>query len=92
MVGDPDQAIYDFRGATPSIMTSRVFNDFFGCSTELNLSNNYRSLPAVLKAAEAVLSHGGTPRGHKPLVAMRAGGSGHVEHVSSSISAFKPRQ
>ena len=40
----------------------------------------YRSVPSILGAAEGVLSLGGLPRLHQPLVAMKAKG-GHVEHV-----------
>ena len=48
-IGDPDQAIYAFRGADPSRF-ARFAQDFPGAA-QLTLSRNYRSTPAILNAA-----------------------------------------
>ncbi len=53
-IGDPDQAIYGFRGAN-----LRHFLDFARrpATANLSLSRNYRSAPAILAAATAVIGH-----------------------------------
>jgi DNA helicase-2/ATP-dependent DNA helicase PcrA len=48
-IGDPDQAIYGFRGADVSIF-SRFTTDFPAAST-VELTRNYRSDPAIVTAA-----------------------------------------
>ncbi|MEJ2034186.1 MAG: UvrD-helicase domain-containing protein, partial [Deltaproteobacteria bacterium] len=59
-IGDPDQAIYGFRDSD-----LRFFFDFAGrpATEALVLSRNYRSAPAILSAASAVIQcnslHGG---------------------------------
>ncbi|GAX75618.1 hypothetical protein CEUSTIGMA_g3062.t1 [Chlamydomonas eustigma] len=79
VVGDPDQAIYEWRGANPENMENQFELDFKGCET-MFLNCNYRSFAPILGAAEGVLSHGGMPKLHQPLMAVREG-LGHVEHV-----------
>ncbi len=53
-IGDPDQAIYGFRGADLN-----CFFDFAkqGDVTVLSLERNYRSTPAILNAATGVIGH-----------------------------------
>lgn len=59
IIGDPDQAIYGFRGAdSESFVKFREEQE-----TEIiELKTNYRSTPEILTASEAVL-HKGQPRG-----------------------------
>ena len=58
IIGDPDQAIYGFRGAD-----SQSFDRF--CREEetqvIRLGKNYRSAPEILAASREVLKSGGEP-------------------------------
>ncbi len=54
VIGDPNQAIYGFRGASPRYFL-RFREDYPG-AREIHLTRNYRSVPGVLRAAQAVLS------------------------------------
>lgn len=51
VVGDPDQAIYEWRGASP-----RTFVDF-KAQTDIILDRNYRSTPDILNVANAIIAH-----------------------------------
>ncbi|MGH3197751.1 MAG: UvrD-helicase domain-containing protein, partial [Streptosporangiaceae bacterium] len=53
-IGDPDQAIYRFRGADVGIF-DRFAADFPGATT-VELSRNYRSNPAIVTAAMQAIS------------------------------------
>ncbi len=55
VIGDPDQAIYSFRGADPRYFAAFV-QDFPGART-VHLTQNYRSAQAILSAATQVIGH-----------------------------------
>lgn len=54
VIGDPDQAIYSFRGADP-IYFERLQTDRDDLNV-IRLAGNYRSQPAIVAAAAAVIS------------------------------------
>jgi DNA helicase-2/ATP-dependent DNA helicase PcrA len=56
-IGDPNQAIYGFRGADPRFFES-FRQDFPGASV-LFLSDNYRSAPNLLKASGQIMAKAG---------------------------------
>ncbi len=56
VIGDPNQSIYGFRGASSSIF-EQFRQDFPGC-TEVNLTANYRSAPEVVALGNAVFTSG----------------------------------
>jgi superfamily I DNA/RNA helicase len=56
VVGDPDQAIYQFRGASPeaSILS---FRTMYPGGTIYRIEQNYRSSPQILEAANRLIGH-----------------------------------
>ena len=66
-VGDPDQAIYEWRGARPGEFTE------WEPETTIILDRNYRSTPDILDTANAVIAHN-RHRIPKKLVATRGRG------------------
>ncbi|MFI5259909.1 MAG: ATP-dependent helicase [Candidatus Limnocylindrales bacterium] len=59
VVGDPDQTIYTFTGATPELLLG--FADRHPGARVVTLADNYRSSPEILALANRLL--GGSPRG-----------------------------
>ncbi len=53
-IGDPDQAIYGFRGSSPEFF--HLFIEEFGAETTC-LGKNYRSAKKILQAATAVIAN-----------------------------------
>lgn len=51
IVGDPDQAIYEWRGARPGLFIE------WKCDKEIILAENYRSTPDILSVANCVISN-----------------------------------
>ncbi len=49
IVGDPDQAIYEWRGANPKAFVR------FNADTDVVLERNYRSTPDILNVANAII-------------------------------------
>lgn len=51
LVGDPDQAIYEWRGANPRLFVR------FAPDTDIILAENYRSTPDILNVANSIIEH-----------------------------------
>lgn len=77
-VGDPDQAIYGFRGSDPSYFSR--FSQDFPASRSIPLSRNYRSAAPIVRLATAVIEkHPG--RQERPVTALIAEGAHVLRHV-----------
>jgi DNA helicase-2/ATP-dependent DNA helicase PcrA len=78
VVGDPNQTIYSFTGATPSYLLG--FPDEHPGATVVRLVRDYRSTPQVVALANDVLGRaGGAARGHAlELMAQRPDGPAPV--------------
>ena len=70
VVGDPNQAIYSWNGADPDLI--RTFAARFPRGEVVRLTDNYRSTPQILAAANALLvggrgvDHDGTQQATRP--------------------------
>lgn len=64
VVGDPDQAIYEWRGASPKTFVN------FRADTDIILGLNYRSTPDILAVANSIVAHNKN-RIRKELTAVR---------------------
>ena len=81
VIGDPDQAIYGFRGASAGCF-DRLAAEEPGLYT-VRLVKNYRAAPEILRCAQPVIAH--NPGGERPLEAMRPkGGSVRLIHTRSA--------
>ncbi len=81
VVGDDDQSIYRFRGATVENILSfdRIYED----ATVIKLEQNYRSTKTILDAANAVIAHN-SDRHDKRLWCKAGTGEPITLHVSES--------
>ena len=68
-IGDPDQAIYGFRGAEAAYFDR--FESDFPAALQMGLKRNYRTCAPVLEAARALMAAGGAAG---ELKAVRSGG------------------
>ena len=76
VVGDDDQSIYKFRGAT--IANILNFDRIFSEAKVIRLEQNYRSTQCILDAANAVIAHN---KGRKGKTLWTSRGSGTKIHV-----------
>ncbi len=80
VVGDPNQTIYSFTGATPAFLTN--FTAEFPGAAVIRLVRDYRSTPQVVELANRLIAaprrdspRGGSPRGGSPRGGSPRGGS-----------------
>ncbi len=71
VVGDPDQAIYSWRGA--DISNILEFEERYPKAAVITLGENFRSTAPILAAADALIRHN-KKRKHKDLFTSREGG------------------
>lgn len=81
-IGDPDQAIYSFRGAASNCF-SRLADDYPE-SEIVRLKENYRSTPEVLSCAMHVISHNAGERALTPM--LRSGAPVRLVECASELS------
>lgn len=77
IVGDPDQCIYEWRGARPKAFVE------FRADREIILNENYRSTPNILGVANSIIAHN-TVRIPKDLFTEHADGRIAVHYHGSS--------
>jgi len=72
-IGDPDQAIYGFRGSDPAFFLRLRRGDGFAGKdvTAVSLVDNYRSAPEIIEAAAALIARN-SDHGRAPLRALNA--------------------
>lgn len=73
VIGDPDQAIYGFRGADPQCF-EHFFADFPGAQA-IRLNRNYRSTPQVLGCALAAIAQSGPEQDKRRLTPNQGDGA-----------------
>jgi DNA helicase-2/ATP-dependent DNA helicase PcrA len=67
VVGDPNQAIYSWNGADPTLLTN--FTQHYAGAEVVALADNFRSTPQILATANAVLADGFAGRANAELIA-----------------------
>ena len=98
VVGDDDQSIYRFRGATIENILS--FEEQYTGARVIRLEQNYRSTQSILNAANAVIAHNVGRKGKKlwtdngagdPVTVYEASDEGtEANYVAGQILAKKP--
>lgn len=90
VVGDPDQTIYTFTGATSDFLTS--FAGKHPGTTVVTLTENYRSTPQILDLANRVIGRTGgsalrATRDSGPPPTVRRYPDGHAEAAALAVEA-----
>ncbi len=80
-IGDPDQAIYGFRGADNTFIQN--FKDDYPFATIYELKTSYRCSKTILEASAQVVSPRG---GNDPLEGLEEGVSIHIEECPTAKS------
>jgi ATP-dependent DNA helicase UvrD/PcrA len=81
-IGDPDQAIYGFRGSDPEFFRRFAARPDV---TSLHLARNYRSFPRIVAAATAVIA--GNRRADGPTLLPQRHGEGEIERFIAPTPA-----
>lgn len=56
VVGDVKQSIYRWRNSDSSLLAEQIHEDFLGQSTQINLKENWRSTPEIIRFNNALFS------------------------------------
>lgn len=80
-VGDDDQSIYGFRGASPEIMMNFA-KDYKDCKT-VRLDTNYRSFETVTRAASELISNNSRRFSKKIKSGRGNGGRAEIHHFGN---------
>ena len=83
VVGDDDQSIYKFRGAT--IKNIMNFDKFFSGAAVIKLEENYRSTKTILDAANAVIKNNTERRGKNLWTKGKAGSPIKVKRLPTQL-------
>ncbi len=83
VVGDDDQSIYKFRGAT--IENILLFEERFPNAKVIRLEQNYRSTSNILDAANAVIAHNTQRKGKNLWTAGEAGEPVYVKRLNDDF-------
>jgi DNA helicase-2/ATP-dependent DNA helicase PcrA len=91
VVGDPDQVIYSFTGATPAFLTG--FAAEFPGAAVVRLMRDYRSTPQVVAVANQLVRSGATliaqrPAGPPPVLTEHADDAAEAAGVCVQIQAL----
>ena len=94
VVGDEDQTIYSFTGATSDYLTG--FVERHAGAREITLSRNYRSSPEILALANRLLAAEGRgkrlvatqPAGPAPSIRRFADGEAELAHLAATTRAL----
>ena len=78
VVGDPDQAIYGFRGSDPSYFAR--FAEDYPQSRSITLARNYRSASPIVELAKAVIEQA-KARSARPLASQHKSGPSVIRHL-----------
>ena len=81
VVGDDDQSIYKFRGATIENILS--FENTFAGAKTIRLEQNYRSTENILEAANAVIKHNQGRKGKHLWTAAKGGEKVYVNRLAN---------
>lgn len=85
VIGDPDQSIYGFRGASPQFFDQLVKDD--PQALVIRLKDNYRSAPPILCSARQVIScNSGPQRAFEPVRERREGEKVRLVTAPSELS------
>lgn len=95
VVGDEDQTIYTFAGATPAFLGG--FSSRFPGAREVTLDRNYRSSPEVLALANRLLAAEGRakrlvatqPAGPRPAIRRCADGDAELDLLVATIRRLR---
>lgn len=82
-VGDDDQSIYKFRGAT--IKNILEFDKIFKNCTVIKLEENYRSTSNILNAANSVIRNNKSRRGKELFTTSKEGEKVHIKRMANQL-------